>query len=155
MKKINWKVLIISLVIVFLIAALGSIFTSSSVNSSWYSDNKPSFTPPSWLFGPVWTILYIMIAFSLYFVWIKANANQKKKIALIFGANLLLNMFWSWLFFGLQNPILAFFDILLILSTIVAMIMVTRDIEIKSALLLLPYLIWVCFATLLNFAFAI
>lgn len=155
MKKINWKVLIASLAIVFLIAALGSIFTSSSVNSSWYSDNKPSFTPPSWLFGPVWTILYIMIAFSLYFVWIKANAKQKKKITLIFGANLLLNMIWSWLFFGLQNPILAFFDILLILSTIVAMIIVTREINIKSTWFLLPYLMWVCFATLLNFAFAV
>jgi len=155
MKKINWKVLIASFVLVFLIAAIGSTFTSSSVNSSWYSDNKPSFTPPSWVFGPAWTILYILIAFSLYFAWIKANSKQKKKLSLIFGINLVLNAAWSWLFFGLQNPVLAFFDILLILSTIVAMIIVTREISIKSAWLLLPYLLWVCFATLLNFAFAI
>ena len=155
MKKINWKTLIVSFVIVFLVAAIGGIFTSSKVNSSWYLDNKPSFTPPNWVFGPAWTILYILIALSLYFAWTKANPKQKKKLSLIFGINLLLNAIWSWLFFGLQNPVFAFFDILLILSTIISMMVITWQINRKSSWLLLPYLIWVCFASLLNFSFIV
>lgn len=152
-KRINWKVLFGCFFVVFLVAAIGSMFTSESVNGAWYLDNKPSFTPPNWVFGPAWTIIYILIAFSLYFSWTNANLKQKRKMRMFFGVNLLANLLWSWLFFGLQNPFLAFIDIIIILGTIVAMIFIVWKIEKKSVWFLMPYLLWVCFATVLNFAF--
>jgi tryptophan-rich sensory protein len=154
-KGINWKVLIISLIIVFGISFIGSLFTLGNADSSWYLEEKPGFTPPSWVFGPVWTILYFLIALSLYFVWIKAKKNEKKKVAAVFGINLVANALWSYLFFGIRNPGLAFIDILIILASIVAMIAITGKIDRKAAWLLVPYLLWVGFASVLNLGFVL
>ena len=154
-KRVNWKVLIISLAIVFGISLIGGLFTSGNTDSSWYTQNKPSFNPPNWVFGPVWTVLYILIALSLYFVWIKAKRNEKKKVALIFGINLIANALWSYLFFEARNPSLAFIDLLAIFGTIIGMMIVSGKIEKKSAWLLVPYLLWVAFAGILNFSFVL
>jgi len=148
--KINYKVLIICILLVYAVAFVGSIFTSGNTGSQWYLENKPSITPPNYVFPIVWNILFFLIALSLYFAWIKTNKKQKKKVALVFGANLFLNVLWSFLFFTLQKPLLAFFDLLLLLATIVLMISTTYKIEKKPAYLLIPYLVWVCFAGVLN-----
>ena len=135
MKKI-WK-LIISLLIPVLAGAIGSLFTSASV-SVWYPTlNKPFFNPPSWVFGPVWTMLYIMIGIALYLVWIKEN---KKEAFIAFGAQMFLNSLWSILFFGLKSPGFALIEIILLYR-----------IRKASAYLMIPYILWVSFAALLNF----
>src|SRR3989344_4674537 len=102
MKKrgINWKTLVISLIAVYVIAFLGSIFTASSTNSEWYQSIKPSITPPNFVFPIVWNILFFLIALSIYFVWENSKKKQKKNLLIIFGANLFLNVLWSALFFG-------------------------------------------------------
>jgi len=148
--KIHYKILIACLVIVYAIAFIGFLFTSGNTDSNWYLENKPSITPPNFVFPIVWNILFFLIAFSLYFIWIKAKKKQKPKVALVFGANLFFNVLWSFLFFGLQKPIWAFFDLLAILATIIWMIYVVHPIEKKSAWLLAPYFVWVSFAGVLN-----
>lgn len=154
-RKINWKVLIASLLIVFAISFVGSLFTSGNINSPWYLENKPSLTPPSIVFPIVWPILYFLIALSLYFTWIKAKKNEKIKAAIVFGINLIANALWSYLFFGTKNSLLSFIDIIIILVTIVGMIFVAGRIDRKAGWLLVPYLLWVSFATMLNLAFVI
>lgn len=152
-RGINWKVLLLSLLIVFVVSLIGSLFTAGNTNSSWYFENKPIITPPNWIFAPVWTTLYLLIALSLYFALTNANKIQKKKVVVIFAINLITNILWSFLFFKLQNPLLAFFDILVILITIFAMIFTTCKISKTSAFLLIPYLLWVGFASFLNLGF--
>jgi translocator protein len=150
-KKFDWKTFLICLVIVFGISLIGSFFTGSKPDSEWFENVRPSITPPNYLFGIVWPILYFLIATSLYFVWVNANVKQKKKIVLIFGLNLFLNALWSIFYFGLQNVFLSFIDIIFILITIILMIQLSFKINQSSSYLLIPYLLWVCFATLLNF----
>ncbi|MBI2632550.1 tryptophan-rich sensory protein [Candidatus Pacearchaeota archaeon] len=152
-KKINWKVLLVSALIFFAISIIGSLFTSGNTNSSWYLENKPSFTPPNLVFPIVWSILYFLIALSLYFSWIKAKKYEKKKIAIMFGINLVANVLWSYLFFGIQNPLFSFIDIIIILGTIIGMILLVGKINRRAGWMLVPYLLWVSFATILNLAF--
>ncbi|MFH1828774.1 MAG: TspO/MBR family protein [Nanoarchaeota archaeon] len=147
MKKI-WK-LIISIVLPFLASAIGSLFTASSV-SSWYTTLiKPSFNPPSWVFGPVWTILYLLMGVSLYLVWIK---KFDKNAFTFFGIQLVLNALWSILFFGLKSPLFAFIEIVFLWIAILITIIYFYKINKISAYLLIPYILWVSFAAILNFA---
>lgn len=152
-KKFNLKVFIICLLVVFLIVGgIGSLFTSSNTNTAWYSSIKPSITPPNWVFPIAWNILFLLITFSLYFAWVNSkNKEQKKKVALIFGINFILNILWSVLFFGLKYTRLAFIEIILFWISILTMILITRKITKKSSWLLLPYLVWVAFASVLNY----
>ena len=150
MKKINYKVLISSLLIVYLIAFIGSLFTSGNTDSEWYINNKPFITPPNYVFPIVWNILFFLIALSLYFAWLNSNKKQKKKVALVFGINLILNALWSFSFFGLQKPLWAFIDLIALWFSIWIMIFVTSKIDRKSVWLLVPYLIWISFAGVLN-----
>lgn len=152
--KINWKVLIICLITVYGIAFLGSIFTSGNVNTEWYQEIKLAITPPNYVFPIVWNILFFLIALSLYFAWINANKKQKKIVTLVFGINLLLNAFWSFLFFYLKRPIFSFAELILLEISIIIMIFVTKKIDKKAAMLLIPYLLWVSFAGVLNYLIA-
>lgn len=146
---IDYPKLIASIGICLAIGLIAGLFTSNSV-STWYSNlNKPSFNPPNWIFGPVWTILYILMGISLYFVWVKPTS----KIAITFFIiQLALNFLWSILFFSLKNPLLAFIDILLLLIMIILTMIQFYPISRTSALLFIPYLLWVSFATILNFS---
>lgn len=148
MKKVNWKVLIFSLIIVYSIAFIGSLFTS--IDNDWYESVRPTITPPSFVFPIVWNILFFLIALSLYLAWINSKNKDKKKIILVFGINLILNALWSFLYFKMQNPLYAFVDLILIWISIIAMIFVTYKIKKSSAYLLIPYLLWVSFAGILN-----
>ncbi|MBU0894191.1 MAG: tryptophan-rich sensory protein [Nanoarchaeota archaeon] len=153
-KRKNWKVLILTLLVVYLVAFIGSIFTSSNTNTEWYNSIKPSITPPNWVFPIVWNVLFFLIALSLYFSWIGSKKENRTKIALVFGINLVLNVLWSFLFFSLKNPLLSFFEIILLELSILSMILITFKINKISSYLLWPYLLWVFFAGILNFLMA-
>jgi translocator protein len=150
-NKINWKVLIVSLVIVYAVAFLGSLFTSNAVKSDWYQSVKPTITPPNYIFPIVWTILFFLIALSLYFAWLNSNKKQKNKTALFYGINFVLNILWSVFYFGMKNPLVAFIVILLLWVSILSLIIFSKKINKKSSYLLIPYLLWVSFAIVLNY----
>jgi tryptophan-rich sensory protein len=152
MKKFNLKIFVICFIIVFGTAFIGSLFTSDAVNSPWYDSVKPSITPPNYVFPIVWNILFFLITLSLYFAWIGSkNKKQKKKVAWVFGINLALNMIWSLLYFKLKNPLFAFYEIIFLFASILVMIFVCWRIDKKSAYLLMPYLLWAGFASVLNY----
>lgn len=148
----NKFILLVQAVMICLGAGLiGSIATSQSV-ISWYPTlNKSFINPPSWLFAPVWTVLYIMMGFALYYAW-----RSKKKVDLTwFWVQLGLNVIWSFLFFGLQNPWFAFYEIILLWVAIVLTIVAFWKPVRRSAYLLFPYLAWVSFASILNLSIAL
>jgi tryptophan-rich sensory protein len=151
--KINWRVLALCFIAVYFAGFIGTIFTSENVNSNWYNQIKPSITPPNIVFPIVWTILYFLIALALYFSWIKSAKNKIKRrnMEIAFAVNLVLNALWTLFYFGMHNILLAFIDIILLLISIVAMIYFSYKIDKKSVYLLVPYLLWVCFATVLNY----
>ncbi len=145
----SWLVLAGFVMLCLAVAALGGLATVQSV-AEWYPTlNKPSWTPPSWLFGPVWTVLYIMMAVAAWLVW---KAGQAKGALLLFGAQLLLNLAWSFLFFGAKSPGLGLIDIVLLWLAIAATIFAFSLKSRLAAFLMVPYLCWVSFATALNAA---
>lgn len=148
----NIRVLISSLLIVYLVGFLGSLFTSSNTSTDWYQSIRPSITPPNFVFPIVWNVLFFLIALSLYYAWTNSkNKKDKINISLVFGLNLLLNALWSFLFFGLKNPKAGFIEIIALDLSIILMIIITSKISKKSAWLLVPYLIWVSFASVINY----
>jgi tryptophan-rich sensory protein len=151
MKKL-WK-LILAILLCELIGFISSFFTVSSI-SSWYAVlNKPSFNPPNYIFGPVWTLLYALIGISLYFVLTaKAKKDLKKKAYLIFTIQLILNFFWSIIFFGMHQILPAFIEIIFLWLAILINMIVFHKISRLSTWLLMPYWLWVSFASLLNFS---
>ena len=151
MKSTITKI-IIAVAICLLIGFLSSFATQSSVNDWYLNLNKPSFNPPNWLFAPVWTLLYILMGLAAGIVWSKGFYHIWVKTALYhFGFQLLLNALWSMIFFGLKNPLAALFVILTLLVMIVLTIKWFRVVSKPAAWLMLPYLLWVLFATVLNF----
>ncbi|MDP3881356.1 MAG: TspO/MBR family protein [Nanoarchaeota archaeon] len=145
-------VFIIALAISFGVAFIGSLITQEQVESDWYKSIKPGITPPDFVFPAVWNILFFLLALSMTFSWIFAHTkNQKQKVIWVYGINLLLNLLWSFFYFGLHNPLLAFIDILALIISIVAIMKVNWNMSRVSFWLILPYLIWVCFAAVLNF----
>ena len=144
--------LIVALVACYGIAAGGTLPTSRSL-VDWYPTlNKPSFNPPNWIFGPVWSVLYTMMAISAWMVW-RSESLSRTRVALgIFGVHLLLNLGWSLIFFGLHNTGAAFVEIVLLWLSIVATIVAFWRIRRPAAVMLIPYLGWVSFASALNFA---
>jgi translocator protein len=137
------------LVVCFAAAASGAAFPPGD----WYERlAKPSWRPPNWLFAPVWTVLYIVIAVAGWLVWRKFGFVGATLPLGIYGISLLLNAAWSICFFGLRRPDIAFADVSLLWLSIVATIFVFYPVERTAALLLLPYLAWVSFAAMLNLA---
>lgn len=131
---------------------LSSITTQSSINTWYPTLIKPSFNPPNWLFAPVWTLLFIMMGIAAGMIWNHLE-NQKelvKKALLFFTVQLLLNALWSYLFFGLNNVLLALIEIILLWLIIYETFLIFNKIDKKAGYLLIPYLIWVAFATILN-----
>lgn len=138
--------------ICFIAAALGAAATSTSVGNWYLALDKPAWRPPDWLFGPVWTVLYFMMAFAAWLVW-RQEKRQATRIALAcFATQLLLNVGWSVVFFGLRRPGLAFAEIILLWLAIAATVLSFRKVSLAAALLLTPYIAWTTFAAILNFA---
>jgi translocator protein len=142
-------VLIALLILCFVIAGLGGLATASNIPNWYASLVKPSWTPPSWLFGPVWSFLYLSMAVAAWLVWRKGNAAMPLAL---FAVQLAFNAAWSWLFFGLHSPGATFIDIVLLWAAIAATMAVFWRRSTLAGILFVPYLIWASFATVLNFA---
>lgn len=142
----------ISVAVCLLIGFLSGFATQSSVNE-WYTTlNKPSFTPPNELFAPVWTVLYVLMGVAAGVVWSKGYHHIWVKTALYhFVFQLLFNALWSIVFFGLKNPLLALLVILVLLTLIMLTIKWFKVVSKAAAILMVPYLLWVCFAAVLNY----
>lgn len=153
MRSIDWLSLFWSVVFCQAAGMIGSVFTYPSI-ASWYVFlNKPSFSPPSWLFGPAWITLYTLMGIAFYLIWQKGEQKKAVKSALVlFIFHLVVNTLWSILFFGLRSPILGLLDISLLWVLIVLIIKRFYQLDKTAAYLLIPYLAWVSFASLLNFA---
>jgi translocator protein len=149
----SWWKLIISVLMVEIIGILGSFSTMSSI-PNWYAAlTKPAFNPPSWIFGPVWTILYLMIGISFYLVWTsKIKASRKIYAYWIFWIQLLLNGIWTPVFFGMHNLLGGLVIITLLWISIILNMLAFYQISKTSAYLLVPYWLWVSFASALNFS---
>ena len=141
------KTFIISFLAVILIAAVGSMFTATS---GWYQSVKPSITPPNYVFPIAWTIIYILIALSIYLSWTSSDKKEKKSLTTWFSINLAANAIWNPIFFGLKMPTLALVDIAVILISALVLIKLTWKINKTASWMLLPYIIWLIFTTLLN-----
>ncbi len=132
------------------IGILGSVFTLSQIPTWYASLNKPFFNPPNFIFGPVWTTLYFLMGLSLFLVLEEKLKKHKNKIIILFSIQLLLNFIWSFIFFGLHNPILAFINIAMLWGSIILLIYEFWKYSKVASLLLVPYLLWVSFASVLN-----
>lgn len=142
----------ISVAVCVLVGFLSGFATQSSVKTWFLTLEKPFFNPPSWLFAPVWTLLYIMMGIAFGLIWSSDFKDKQivKKAMIIFGIQLALNALWSILFFGLCNPFLALIEIVLLWLFILETIKVFKPINNLASQLLYPYLVWVSFATVLN-----
>ncbi len=148
----NYLALSLFLVACLAVGMLGSIATQQSV-STWYETlNKPAFTPPNWVFGPVWTLLYVLMAVAAWLVWKRTGFWGASFALTLFGLQLLLNLGWTLTFFGMKNPGWAFFEILVLVGLIAGTIKAFQRIRPAAAYLMWPYLAWTSFATLLNYS---
>ena len=146
MKKVVWPKLIFAIVICQAAGIIGSFFTLAAI-PTWYAAlTKPSFNPPSWVFGPVWTILYTLMGISLYLVW------KNKSAVKLFVWQLIANSLWSIIFFGMKNIQLALIEIIILLVLVLATIIKFYNINKVAAYLLIPYFLWGSFATLLTYS---
>lgn len=131
---------------------IGAIFTTPVI-PTWYAGlTMPAFSPPSWVFGPVWTVLYILMGIALYLVWSKGLRHKNVQVATaIFGVQLVLNVLWSFVFFGMQAPFFALIGILFLWTAILMTIVFFDRVSVPAAVLLVPYFLWVSFAAYLNY----
>lgn len=151
MQNQNRTALLISIAIALGIGAVGSFFTTPEI-PAWYATlNKPSFNPPNWVFAPVWTTLYVMMAVAAWLVW-RTHKPETHYALTVYGVQLALNFFWSILFFRLHSPGLALIDILAMWLAIATTIALFWPIDWRAGALLVPYLAWVSYATALNAA---
>jgi len=133
------------------VGGLGAIATTPNI-STWYATlNKPVFSPPSWLFGPAWTLLYALMGIALFLIW-ESKAKNKTTAYMYFYIQLFLNLLWSFIFFYFKLPLSAFIEIVALWGFILATIAVFTRISKPAGWLLVPYVLWVTFASTLNFA---
>ena len=146
----NTSTLLICLMLPLLIGGISGYATASGILDWYVTLHKPSFNPPNYLFGPVWTLLYLLMGVSLFIIW-KSNHGRKRSEALkIFAIQITLNFLWSFLFFKFNLIGLAFLEIIFIWLSIVLMIYIFSRVSKPAAWLQIPYLLWVSFATVLN-----
>lgn len=145
--------LLAAIVICNLAGIIGSLVTTTG-EGSWYAAiEKPPFNPPGFVFGPVWTTLYILMGISLYLIWMEGTGRREVRLALIFfSTQLVLNALWTFLFFGLQSPFLGLVEIIILWLFIVATIVAFYRFNKTAAFLMVPYLAWVTFAAFLTYS---
>jgi tryptophan-rich sensory protein len=152
MKSNDIVKLVVALAASFLAAVVGSVFTIPAI-TTWYSSlNKPFFTPPDWLFGPAWTVLYILMAIALYLVWKEPKSKQRDSAIALYAGQLIVNVLWSVGFFGFHNILLGVVLIVLMLVLILLTTYEFYKISKPAAYAMVPYILWVSFATCLNAA---
>jgi len=162
MKVSNIFKLIIAVGVSLSAGVVGSLFTTPTIQSGWYAGIiKPALNPPAWVFGPVWTTLFVLMGISAFLIWKKGLDRRDVRIALgIFAGQLILNTLWSIIFFGstlltingLNNIGIAFIEIVFLWLAILATIIAFAKISRPAAWLLMPYILWVSFAMYLNYA---
>ena len=142
------------MILLFLVIAFLPSFGALAVKTGgWYAAlNTPPWNPPAWVFGPVWTVLYILIGLAGYFAWTRGGREGRRTVFLVYGAQLLLNALWTPLFFGLQRPALAWVDLIFLWVLIILCIGLFSQRSRLAAWLILPYFLWVSFAGALNAA---
>lgn len=146
----QWVGVAVSVALCFAAAGLASHFTRPAI-PTWYEHlRKPAFTPPSWLFGPVWTLLYLSMAVAAWLVWRERGCGGVWTALALFLVQLALNALWSYLFFGLRSPAAALAEIILLWVAIFATVLAFWRISHAAGWLLWPYLLWVAFAGFLN-----
>ena len=145
----HWLALVVLLILCFAVAGAGGMATAPSI-PNWYADlAKPSWTPPGWVFGPVWSVLYLSMAVAAWLVWRQGDAVVPM---VLFGIQVVFNAAWSWLFFWFHDPGAAVLDIVLLWMAIAATTVIFWRRSTLAGFLFVPYLIWVSFAAVLNFA---
>lgn len=155
MKRTKWTDAagLAGAVVVVSAAAMIGAWATSDGTSGWYRRlEKPRWTPPAWVFGPVWTALYGTIAVSAWLVWLRRDRANIRPASGLFLAQLSVNALWSVLFFGLHRPFLALVDVVLLVGLIAANVRAFWRIRPLAGVMLVPYLAWTAFATALNFA---
>lgn len=159
MKKINWIKLIIALILPQLAGLIGSLATAQGISTWYVTLNRPNFAPPNWLFAPVWILLFILMGIAFYLIWAKTVKKEEKKLQdraiRLFLIQLVFNTLWSIIFFGQQLLFLAFLEIIMLWILILLTILQFKKLNQLSAYLMIPYLLWVSFAGILNLAFAL
>jgi benzodiazapine receptor len=148
----RWAKVIIAILVCQAAGIIGSVFTYPSIGT-WYAElEKPFFTPPNWVFGPVWITLYTLMGISLYLVWQKGPSKDDVRSALLaFFGQLVLNSVWSIIFFGLQSPFYGLIVIVLLWFVLLLTIIKFHKIDKKAGFLLIPYILWVTIAAALNY----
>jgi tryptophan-rich sensory protein len=150
--RIKILITLVSILISEGIGIIGSFFTTPSIGTWYKTLNKPSFNPPNWIFGPVWTTLFLLIGASLALVWLAPPGSPYKNAAITaFTVQLILNLAWSIIFFYYHSPLFAFYDIILLLVAIAINIYYAFIVNPIAGWLLLPYMLWVAFASVLNY----
>lgn len=149
-KKFNWRIFLVALVAVTIAGFIGSLFTINSVSSNWFQNIKPSITPGNAVFGIIWPILYLLIALSFTVFWKNCKSDEKSSIVWFYIVNLIFNILWPLIFFGSKEVTLAFFDLVLIWISTLYIVTTSWKYTQTASLLLLPYLIWLTFAGILN-----
>ena len=143
--------LVVFLVLCFAAAGIGGAVTTPKI-ATWYAAlTKPSWTPPNWIFGPVWSALYFCMAIAAWLVWRQGGVSNATLPLTLFGFQLVLNVYWSCIFFGQENPCLAFVEVLLLWLAIAATMIEFWQRTRIAGNLFVPYLVWVSFASVLNF----
>ncbi len=156
----NWSRLLLSIVGCELVGLVGTPFTAAAIPSWYVFLVKPVFEPPSWIFAPVWTILYALMGISFYLIWQRAGRRGRRSLryqvaAHYFGGQLLLNLTWSLVFFGLHSPFLGLVNIVALWGLIILTIEHSLPLSKWAGYLLIPYLAWVSFAAILNAAIVV
>jgi len=146
----TWLMLCAFVLVSFLAGAVGTIL-GSPMPDAWYESlTKPSFNPPSWVFGPVWSALYLLIGIAAWQAWRTRGFGGARAAMILFAVQWILNAAWSGLFFGLESTTLGLLDILALWAVIVAMVVTFSRASALAGVLMIPYLLWVSFATILN-----
>lgn len=151
-KKGDIVKLVISILIPLIVGFTSSFATLGSISTFFDVLNKPTWTPPAWAFGPIWTTLYILMGIALFLVWRKGLFRQDVKIAIaVFGIQLILNFFWTIIFFGFRSITGGLIEIIFLWIAILVNIILFYRISKTAGLLLVPYIIWVTIASYLNY----
>jgi benzodiazapine receptor len=143
---------IISVIIAQMAGAIGSVFTAPNIEAWYIFLEKPFFSPPNWLFAPAWITLYTLMGIAAFLVWQKRKEPGAKSALWFYLAQLVFNALWSFIFFGLHNLGLAFFEILILWILIVVVAWKFYQIRRIAGIFFIPYILWVSFASVLNFA---
>jgi translocator protein len=152
MKKNKWGSLLVSILVCQGAGLIGSLATFPAIEGWYQFLNKPSFSPPNWIFGPVWTLLYTLMGIALWMVWKEGWKKEKvRQTVILFLVHLIFNSLWSVAFFGMRNPLLALGIIVILGGMIAVLIKKFGEIKKTAGYLLIPYFCWVVFASLLNF----